>query len=171
TSAKQYPDILADIASGGLSTALRRRLAQEAFALTSEYDAAIAAYLSSADGEGDARDELPATKSLQLTRQRSLRYGENPHQRAAVYVEGAAPAGSLLAAEVLHGKELSYNNLLDLDAALAVVQGLPGPAVSVIKHNNPCGAATSARLADATLEALDGDPLSAFGSIVAFNRP
>ncbi len=101
----------------------------------------------------------------------SLRYGENPHQAAALYALPNATPGSLVRAEKLHGKELSYNNLLDLDSALAVARSLPAPGVAVLKHNNPCGAATAATLGEAMRRAWDGDPVSAFGSVLGFNVP
>ena len=99
-----------------------------------------------------------------------LRYGENPHQHAAFYVEPAAPPACVASAEVLHGKELSYNNLLDLDSALNLVREFAEPAAVVIKHNNPCGAAVAATLVEAFRKAYEGDPLSAFGGILGFNR-
>src|SRR5690606_12305969 len=99
-----------------------------------------------------------------------LRYGENPHQRGAVYAWAGDTIEGIVGARQRHGKELSYNNLLDLDSALAIVRGLPQPAVSVIKHNNPCGAAQHPVLSQAARAALEGDPLSAFGSVLAMNR-
>ncbi len=99
-----------------------------------------------------------------------LRYGENPHQKAAFYVEANHRRDCVAGAEVLHGKELSYNNILDLDSALNLVREFAQPAAVVVKHNNPCGAAVAADLADAFQEAFDGDPQSAFGGILAFNR-
>ena len=100
-----------------------------------------------------------------------LRYGENPHQQAAVYAVPGARRGQRGGARQLHGKELSYNNLLDLDSALAIVRDFAEPAAVVIKHNNPCGAAVAATLADALRQAMAGDPLSAFGSVLGLNRP
>jgi phosphoribosylaminoimidazolecarboxamide formyltransferase/IMP cyclohydrolase len=114
---------------------------------------------------------FPNQLNVSLRRETSLRYGENPHQQAALYAAPDASPGSLVAARVLHGKELSYNNLLDLDSALAVVRALPAPGVAVLKHNNPCGAATGASLANAMRKAWDGDPVSAFGSVLGFNVP
>ncbi len=140
-------------------------MAGEAYAHTAAYDAAIAEYFE----RPLAEESFPLHVRLTLTSR--LRYGENPHQPAAIYAKSPAPAASLVSARKLNGKELSYNNLLDLDSALGIVRGLSGPAVSVIKHNNPCGAATAADLSVATRAALDGDPVSAFGSILAFNRP
>ena len=114
--------------------------------------------------------EFPASLHLSLRRKTQLRYGENPHQRAAVYSDPTVRSANLVAARQLSGKELSYNNLLDLDSALDIVRNFGGPAVSVIKHNNPCGAASDARLSVACRKALEGDPLSAFGSVLGFNR-
>ncbi len=177
TSPAQYDAILQEIEAGGsISLDLRRRLAAAAFAHTAAYDAAIAAwfaeYTAATMPEVPEEDgELPSTWSLDLRRKTALRYGENPHQSAAVYeVVGQDTSGTLLAARQLNGKELSYNNLLDLDAALAIVRGWDAPAASVIKHNNPCGAAAAEELAAAARNALEGDPVSAFGSVLAFNR-
>jgi phosphoribosylaminoimidazolecarboxamide formyltransferase/IMP cyclohydrolase len=108
---------------------------------------------------------------IQVTHRASLRYGENPHQSASLHAFADAAPHSLVNARQIHGKELSYNNLLDLDAALACVRSLPQPAVAVLKHNNPCGAATAATLAGAVAKAWDGDPLSAFGSVLGVNVP
>jgi phosphoribosylaminoimidazolecarboxamide formyltransferase/IMP cyclohydrolase len=105
-----------------------------------------------------------------LCRKTQLRYGENPHQRAAVYSDPTVRSANLVSARQLSGKELSYNNLLDLDSALEIVRAFADPAVSVIKHNNPCGAAGDGKLSRACKKALDGDPLSAFGSVLGFNR-
>jgi phosphoribosylaminoimidazolecarboxamide formyltransferase/IMP cyclohydrolase len=114
-------------------------------------------------GEGDQK--------IILSYRAPLRYGENPHQSAALYALSDAAPHALVNAEQLHGKELSYNNLLDLDAALAIARSLPQPAVAVLKHNNPCGAATAATLGEAVAKAWDGDPLSAFGSVLGVNVP
>ncbi len=175
TSPSQYDEILQEIeANGSISLALRRRLAAAAFAHTAAYDAAISAWFAKqvTPAAETPAEELPATWTLSLRRKTSLRYGENPHQSAAVYeVAGQNTAHTLLSARQLNGKELSYNNLLDLDSALAIVRGWAEPAASVIKHNNPCGAASADNLAQAARNALDGDPVSAFGSVLAFNRP
>jgi phosphoribosylaminoimidazolecarboxamide formyltransferase/IMP cyclohydrolase len=169
-----YAPILEQIQKTGATTsALRRELAAAAFAHTAQYDTAIAAYF----GEQAARaaapdmDLFPRQLAFSAWMKSTLRYGENPHQGAALYQLPAAGPHSLVCAEQLHGKELSYNNLLDLDAALAVARALPQPSVAVLKHNNPCGAATAATLGEATQKAWDGDPLSAFGSILGFNVP
>lgn len=166
---KQYPEILTAIqAGGGTSLEMRRELAAAAFAHTADYDAAIAQYFAQQTGEsGDFTDTLRLT----LERTTPLRYGENPHQCAALYRQAGAGPHSVVNAEQLHGKELSYNNLLDLDAALGVARSLPQPGVAVLKHNNPCGAASGATLGEAMHKAWAGDPVSAFGSILGFNVP
>jgi phosphoribosylaminoimidazolecarboxamide formyltransferase/IMP cyclohydrolase len=174
TDARQYPEVLAEIASAGtISDPLRRRLAAEAFAHTAAYDRAIAGWFALFDAAHlpTPLAAFPSRLHLQLELREGLRYGENPHQKAALYAEAGAGGANLLSARQLHGKELSYNNLLDLDSALAIVRGLEQPAVAVIKHNNPCGAAVANTLAAATRAALDGDPVSAFGSVLGFNRP
>jgi phosphoribosylaminoimidazolecarboxamide formyltransferase/IMP cyclohydrolase len=166
TEPAQYAEIVAALGAGGTTLELRQKLAAAAFAHTAAYDAAIASWFGS-----KLRGELfPPTWHVALVRQAELRYGENAHQRGAVYAEAAAGGPSVVSARQLNGKELSYNNLLDLDSAVAVVRPLAEPAASVIKHNNPCGAATAASLADAARKALEGDPQSAFGGVLAFNR-
>ena len=176
TSPSQYGSFLDALRAGALTPALRRRLALEAFEHTASYDAAISAWLA-ARLEADAAEERAAEGAaplrLALPARQSLRYGENPHQQATWHSEPAAGWG---AAEQLQGKELSYNNLIDLDAALATVREFgygPGaePAAVVVKHTNPCGVATGRDGADALTRALDADRLSAFGGIVALNRP
>jgi len=169
TDPAQYAEILEQVAMHGATTPeLRRKLAQAAFARTGQYDQAIAHYLSTQI----ELEVFPSRWPVGLRRKEILRYGENPHQRAALYAQAGCSAGAnLVSAQQLAGKELSYNNLLDLDSALAIVRSLPDPAVSVIKHNNPCGAAAGEQLSAATRAALDGDPLSAFGSVLGFNRP
>ncbi|HJZ87122.1 MAG TPA: bifunctional phosphoribosylaminoimidazolecarboxamide formyltransferase/IMP cyclohydrolase [Polyangia bacterium] len=170
-----YMAVLAEMdgARGAVSDATRFRLAQKAFAHTAAYDGAIAAFLSALDETGQRRARFPGTLTLQWKRRSELRYGENPHQQAAFYVE-PGPAGSeptVAHAEILQGKELSYNNLLDLDAALALVGEFEGPACVIIKHTNPCGVGESeAGCALAFQLAKACDPLSAFGGIVATNR-
>jgi phosphoribosylaminoimidazolecarboxamide formyltransferase / IMP cyclohydrolase len=160
----------------GVSLATRFRLACKAFAHTASYDGAIAAYLSSLE-EGGGRAGFPGTLTMQWERVSELRYGENPHQRAAFYREARSPlaAGarraSLAAAEVLQGKHLSYNNILDCDAALALCLELGAPAAVIVKHTNPCGVASDpAGVAEAYRLARETDPVSAFGGIVAVNR-
>ncbi|WP_164102101.1 bifunctional phosphoribosylaminoimidazolecarboxamide formyltransferase/IMP cyclohydrolase [Candidatus Laterigemmans baculatus] len=167
TSPEQYSEILRQVESqGGTDLTLRQHLACEAFEHTASYDRAIAKYLR---GESVVTD-FPPTMHFSLRRKALLRYGENPHQKAAVYSDPTVRTANLVNARQVSGKELSYNNLLDLDSALTIVRGFSTPAASVIKHNNPCGAATGERLARACQKALDGDPLSAFGSVIGFNR-
>ncbi|MEB3207354.1 MAG: bifunctional phosphoribosylaminoimidazolecarboxamide formyltransferase/IMP cyclohydrolase [Synechococcus sp.] len=166
TSPNQYDAFLEALANSALSLGLRRSLALEAFQHTASYDAAISAWLAGRLGE-----ELPLR--LELPARQSLRYGENPHQQARWYSEPKAGWG---AAEQLQGKELSYNNLIDLDAALATVREFgygpaAEPAAVVVKHTNPCGVATGSDAAAALTRALDADRLSAFGGIVALNNP
>jgi phosphoribosylaminoimidazolecarboxamide formyltransferase/IMP cyclohydrolase len=171
TSPEQYRSILEQVQSaGGTTYELRRQLAGAAYALTARYDAAIAAYFARSTMAAAAASAFATDVQIQLRLQETLRYGENPHQRGALYVECGASAEALVHARQLHGKELSYNNLLDLDSAWAMVRMLGEPAAVVIKHNNPCGGATDAQLSVAMRRALDGDPVSAFGSVIAVNR-
>ncbi|WP_337177472.1 bifunctional phosphoribosylaminoimidazolecarboxamide formyltransferase/IMP cyclohydrolase [Paludisphaera sp.] len=175
TDPSQYEGFLAEFrAGGGTSLATRKRLARQAFALTAAYDRAIAAYLEAQESEETAAPEsgpFPATLDLRLSLKQTLRYGENPHQAAALYVDPEAVGPNLATARILHGKELSYNNLLDLDSALRLVKLFDGPAACVLKHNNPCGAAIADDPATAFEGAYEGDPVSAFGGIVGLNRP
>ncbi|MFH1265829.1 MAG: bifunctional phosphoribosylaminoimidazolecarboxamide formyltransferase/IMP cyclohydrolase [Planctomycetota bacterium] len=167
TSPEQYSAILDQVTAQGATTfELRKRLAGEAFAHTAKYDRAIAAFFA---GQA-AEDSFPGTVTVGLTRRAVLRYGENPHQQAALYAKGETEAANVVSAQQLHGKELSYNNLLDLDSALEIVRRFSEPAASVIKHNNPCGAATAATLAEALKKGMAGDPVSAFGSVLGLNR-
>lgn len=182
TSASQYDDVAAQIAENGETTPqLRRRLMAEAFAHTAEYDATIAGYFRQSDAanaaeaasseDGDTK-LFPARIDISLTRSAILRYGENSHQKAAVYSRQRTVGtdASLVDAEQLNGKQLSYNNLLDTDAAVSMVRGFGDPACSVIKHNNPCGAAVADSLLEACRNGFAGDPTSAFGSVVGMNR-
>jgi phosphoribosylaminoimidazolecarboxamide formyltransferase / IMP cyclohydrolase len=167
TDAADYSEILEQVAShGGTTPALRRRLAATAFAHTAQYDRAIADFFA----ENIAGGEFPDRVTLGLRRKMTLRYGENPHQRAALYARPDCPGASIVAGRPLHGKELSYNNILDLDSALGIVRRFSDPAAVVIKHNNPCGAAVAETSAEALRRALEGDPLSAFGSVLGLNR-
>lgn len=174
TSPAQYPAFLEALGAGAISSELRRQLALEAFSHTAEYDAAISQWLTA-----QLQAERAGRFSLELPARQSLRYGENPHQSATWY---AQPGAGLGAGEQLQGKELSYNNILDLEAALATVRefgygGQPAggnafnPAAVVVKHTNPCGVATGSGSANALERALDADRLSAFGGIVAINGP
>ena len=173
TSPQQYERVLAELQQGSLSFEFRRELAAAAFEMTARYDRAISDYMAGLvhKTELSAGPEFPSQITLSYQRRSSLRYGENPHQRAAFYVEANPPSSTLAAAEILHGKELSYNNLLDLDSAMQIVREFSQPAAVVIKHNNPCGCAIGATLSEAYVKADAGDPVSAFGSILGFNRP
>ncbi len=167
TNAADYSEILEQINANGSTTfELRRRLAGDAFAHTANYDRVIADFFAGAKAEGP----FPGTLTMSLTRKTVLRYGENPHQQAALYARPESASANVVAARQLHGKELSYNNLLDLDSALAIVRQFAEPAAVVIKHNNPCGAAVADTLATALQRAMDGDPQSAFGSVLGLNR-
>jgi phosphoribosylaminoimidazolecarboxamide formyltransferase/IMP cyclohydrolase len=168
THPRQYAEILQQIRAERHTTReLRRRLAGEAFDHTARYDRAIADYFAR---HGAEPTEFPPAMSASYRLKEVLRYGENPHQRAAVYADPTFKGPSVVAAEQLNGKELSYNNLLDLESALEIVRGFQPPAAVVIKHNNPCGAAIADRLDVALGRAMEGDPLSAFGSVLGLNR-
>ncbi|MDR1478827.1 MAG: bifunctional phosphoribosylaminoimidazolecarboxamide formyltransferase/IMP cyclohydrolase [Planctomycetaceae bacterium] len=166
TDREQYSPVLEQIEKTGRTTLqLRQSLARDAFTMTANYDAAISQFfINRLEGEG-----FPASITLKYKRASVLRYGENPHQQAAVYIDPNSKTVGAVTARQLNGKELSYNNLLDLDSALAIVKAFSKPAVAVIKHNNPCGAAVSGQVVDAAKKAMLGDPLSAFGSVLGFN--
>jgi len=168
-----YARVLKAIQTDGqVPAALRFELARKAFAHTAAYDGAVASYLGRITAPDAPLADFPQTIHLSSRLERSLRYGENPHQKAAFYVQDDAAGPSLARAEVLQGKELSYNNLLDLDAAMRIVAEFTPPTVAIIKHNNPCGVAISeTSVADAYRRARETDPVSAFGGIVAVNRP
>lgn len=169
TSPDDYSDVLAVLRSGTVPAVLRRRLAAQAFAHVAAYDTLVADYLR---GDDD-HDAFPNEWSVAGQRVQTLRYGENPHQRAAAYRRlSAAPAPTgILDARQLAGKELSFNNLLDADGAINAVRSFTEPAVAIIKHTISCGLAVRPSLADAYRAALAGDPVSAYGGIVALNRP
>ncbi|MDE0854446.1 MAG: bifunctional phosphoribosylaminoimidazolecarboxamide formyltransferase/IMP cyclohydrolase, partial [Nevskia sp.] len=165
-----YGAVLAALDGAGIDAAMRRKLATKAFAHTSRYDAAVAAYLSSLQEDG-TRDFFPGVLGLQFDKKQAMRYGENPHQRAAFYTERHAPLGSIGAAQQIQGKELSYNNVADADAALECVKSFVKPACVIVKHANPCGVAVSLEgIGKAYDLAYQTDPTSAFGGIIAFNR-
>ena len=161
---EDYGWVQEKLKAGGVSQEERRKLAQKAFQHVALYDTAIAGYLR---GDGD-----PFTQELTmgLTRLQSLRYGENPHQKAAFYREALSGDGTIASAKQLHGKELSYNNILDADAAWNAARDFAEPTAAVIKHTNPCGLASHRDLAEAYRRAYAGDTVSAFGGIVALNR-
>jgi phosphoribosylaminoimidazolecarboxamide formyltransferase/IMP cyclohydrolase len=173
-----YSDIVGELKQKDeVTLATRKRLAAKAFAHTAGYDGVIAAFMSSAlesDGVDTAKGALfPPYLTVALERVATLRYGENPHQQGGWYRDRHAPSGALAIAEEVGagGKGLSFNNLVDLDAALEAVRDFDEPAAAVIKHTNPCGLAVHENLADAYRLAREGDPQSAFGGIVALNRP
>ncbi len=170
TQPEQYDRVLENLADGPLSDSFRRELAAVAFRMMANYDRAIADYMAEIMFASEGNGPFPERLALTFERKSSLRYGENPHQRAAFFVEENPGPATLAAAEQLHGKELSYNNLLDLDAALNIVREFHRPAAVVIKHNNPCGCGSADDLATAFEKAYAGDPVSAFGSILSFNR-
>jgi len=167
THPDQYPVVLDQIQTQGMtSLQLRRSLAKDAFTHTAAYDTAISKFFAERMEDGP----FPEYLTFSWRREAVLRYGENPHQQAALYVDKKAKTANVVSARQLNGKELSYNNILDLDAALAVVRAFEQPAVAVIKHNNPCGAAVAATLCEALKKGMEGDPLSAFGSVLGFNQ-
>lgn len=173
TDPDHYAAFLAEFQpSGGTTLARRKQLAHAAFARTGDYDRVIADYFSKLTATSQpAVARFPASLNLSFPLRQTLRYGENPHQHAALYVDPTAHGPNLATAAVLHGKELSYNNLLDLDSALRLIRMFAEPAACILKHNNPCGAAVAAELASAFERAYEGDPVSAFGGIVGLNRP
>lgn len=170
---RDYALVVEDLQTqGGLADATRLTLARKAFRHTASYDTAIFSFLSQidVDGQKKAADSLfPQKFTLELAKIQDLRYGENPHQRAAFYGELQGNEATLATAVQIHGKELSFNNLLDLDAAMAAVQSIRGIGAVVVKHLNPCGAARAESAAEAFRRAREGDPVSAFGGIVALN--
>ena len=179
-----YPAVIAEMRQGGVSLATRRQLAAKAYQHTASYDTYIAQYLRGVaalspsptlpqDGGGSILLPLPEEFSVSLHKVEEMRYGENPHQRAAVYADSLGnPSGTLIGnLRQLNGKQLSYNNILDADAALEIVRDFAAPTVVIIKHNNPCGLASGDDLRDNYARALAGDPVSAYGGIVGINRP
>jgi len=160
-------------ADGGLSDATRLELAAKAFGHTARYDTAVGGYLSQAAVPDPGGEASPFGAHLQLdyVKAQDLRYGENPHQRAAFYRDPATGGPTVASAKQLQGKELSFNNILDFDAALALAAEFSPTACAIIKHGNPCGAALGSNPGEAFSRALECDPLSAFGGVIAFNRP
>ena len=175
TDPGDYPAIAAELRDKGeLSLATRLALARKAYARTARYDGEIATELERLVADDGVTlgplDKLPARLHIALERRQTMRYGENPHQAAALYIPAGRPAAGLAGAKQLQGKELSYNNLVDLDAAWGLVEEFRRPGVAIIKHNNPCGAAEQESLREAYVKALACDPVSAFGGVLAFNR-
>src|SRR5688572_1270136 len=163
-----YPRVLAAIRTGSVALPLRRSLAQTAFEHTARYDAFVSQYLASLNGE-----LFPPNVNLPLARSMGFSYGENPHQKGALYrLSDPRLAGPGLAdMEQIQGDAISYNNLLDLDSAYAIVAEFDEPAVAIVKHNSPCGVGVAKTITEAYVKAYSGDPLSAFGGVVAANRP
>jgi phosphoribosylaminoimidazolecarboxamide formyltransferase / IMP cyclohydrolase len=174
TSPGRYADVLTAVAAGGFSLEERRRLAAEAFAHTAAYDVQVASWMANVlsveatSAPSSTGPSFPAFAGATWERAAVLRYGENPHQPAALYAHGR---GGLAAAEQLHGKEMSYNNYVDTDAARRAAQDFDAAAVAIIKHANPCGIAIGADVAEAHRKAHACDPVSAFGGVIAVNRP
>jgi phosphoribosylaminoimidazolecarboxamide formyltransferase / IMP cyclohydrolase len=175
TDPADYAEIAEELrANRELSLATRLGLARQAYARTARYDGEIATELERLTANGGVAigtlEKLPQRIHVALGRRQSMRYGENPHQAAAFYVPVGKPAAGFAGAKQLQGKELSYNNLVDLDAAWALASEFTRPAVAIIKHNNPCGAAEQESLREAYLRAYECDPVSAYGGVLAFNR-
>ncbi len=168
-NASDYDLVLEQCKQGGISAQTRFGLATRAFEHTAQYDGAIANYLGKIQQDGSQAD-FSETFNLQMHRTQVMRYGENPHQKAAFYVEATPPSGTIATAEQIQGKELSYNNIADTDAALECIKQFEQPACVIVKHANPCGVAVSDSLLSAYQMAFDTDPESAFGGIIAFNR-
>ena len=165
-----YGEVLEAVRGGGFTLAQRRRLAGLAFRHTADYDVAVASWFASGYDGSDAEQGFPAWIGASWQRKDVLRYGENPHQGAALYVRDDA-GDSLATAEQLHGKAMSYNNYVDTDAALRAAHDHADPCVAIIKHANPCGIAVGADVAEAHRKAHACDPVSAFGGVIAVNRP
>lgn len=163
--ARDYPTILEEMKNGGVTIETKRRLAAKVFRHTAAYDSLISNYLTKQIGE-----EWPDQYTVTFEKAQDLRYGENPHQKAAFYRNPIAKSGTLSTAEQLHGKELSYNNINDADAALKLVKEFDQPAVVAVKHTNPCGVGIGNTIFDAYQKAFESDPVSIFGGIIAANR-
>lgn len=170
---QDYGRVIAEMEknSGSISEGLLVELGKKVFARTSAYDAAIYEYLVHGPQSAVHNEGFPQELCLSYTKLQDLRYGENPHQKAAFYKDEKVNEASVSDSVQLHGKELSFNNIIDLNAALEIVKEFDEPAATIIKHTNPCGTATAKTLSKAYIDALDCDRLSAFGSIVGFNRP
>ena len=171
TDPGDYARVAAAVAAGGLDATTRRRLATKAFRHTAAYDGAIAAWLTEQEEDSGNDDALPERLETGFERVLALRYGENPHQRAAFYAAPDAPENTVTRARVRQGKALSFNNIADADTALECVKQFDEPACVIVKHANPCGVAIGADAASAYEGAYATDPVSAFGGIIAFNQP
>jgi len=170
TSPASYADVVAALGEGGFTLAQRQRLAAEAFVHTATYDVAVASWMSNVLTDTSEDSGFPAWAGATWDKSAVLRYGENPHQPAALYRSAHGPAG-LAGAEQVHGKEMSYNNYVDTDAARRAAYDFDEPAVAIIKHANPCGVAVGSDVAEAHRRAQACDPVSAFGGVIAVNRP
>src|ERR1022692_2936685 len=166
TAPEDYPTILEELRTSGgeLSLDTRWQLARKVFRTTADYDSAISARLEQVEAAGP----LPCSLAIRAPKLMDLRYGENPHQAAALY---GRPGQGIAGAAQLHGKELSYNNLVDLDAAWQLVGEFERPAVAIVKHTNPCGCAEQDTLVEAYRKAFEADPVSAYGGVIGINRP
>ncbi|HEY6791565.1 MAG TPA: bifunctional phosphoribosylaminoimidazolecarboxamide formyltransferase/IMP cyclohydrolase, partial [Trebonia sp.] len=171
TSPAQYAAVRMALSDGGFTLEERKRLAAAAFARTAAYDAAVASWFAASYAPDDtaAQAGWPAFAGMAWSRAKVLRYGENPHQRAALYVSPGTPDPGIASAEVLHGKPMSYNNYVDADAARRAAYDFDEPCVAIIKHSNPCGIAVGTDIADAHAKAHATDPVSAFGGVIATN--
>jgi phosphoribosylaminoimidazolecarboxamide formyltransferase/IMP cyclohydrolase len=162
-----YPGALAELRAGGITDATRRRLAAKAFGHTAHYDALVSGWLRRQQGDAS----YPAALAVGFRKKQDLRYGENPHQSAAFYADPLATGASVASSRQLQGKELSYNNIADADTAIECVRQFDAPACVIVKHANPCGVAVAASLGEAYVRAWEPDTTSAFGGVIAFNRP
>lgn len=171
TSPDRYADVLGALGAGGFTLAERQRLAAEAFVHTATYDVHVASWMGNVLTDSSEGSGYPAWMGATWDRQAVLRYGENPHQGAALYTNGFAPEPGLAQATQLHGKEMSYNNYVDADAARRAAYDFDEPAVAIIKHANPCGIAVGRDVAEAHRKAHECDPTSAFGGVIATNVP
>jgi phosphoribosylaminoimidazolecarboxamide formyltransferase/IMP cyclohydrolase len=162
-----YPGVLAELSAGGVGEATCRRLAAKAFGHTAQYDALVSGWLRRQQGD----THFPEFLAAGFRKKQDLRYGENPHQRAAFYADPLAAGASIASARQLQGKELSFNNIADADTAIECVRQFESPACVIVKHANPCGVAVASGLREAYLRAYEPDTTSAFGGIIAFNRP
>jgi phosphoribosylaminoimidazolecarboxamide formyltransferase/IMP cyclohydrolase len=164
---EDYAGALAELRAGGVTEATRRRFAAKAFGHTAAYDALVSGWLRRQQGDAS----FPETLTAGFCKKQDLRYGENPHQSAAFYADPLAAGASVATARQLQGKELSYNNIADADTAIECVRQFESPACVIVKHANPCGVAAAATVREAYLRAYEPDATSAFGGIIAFNRP
>ncbi|WP_372729415.1 bifunctional phosphoribosylaminoimidazolecarboxamide formyltransferase/IMP cyclohydrolase [Nocardioides sp.] len=171
TSPERYPDVLAAVEAGGFTLPERRSLAAEAFVHTATYDVHVASWMGNVLTDSSEETGFPAWLGATWDKAAVLRYGENPHQGAALYAAGFQPEPGLAQATQLHGKEMSYNNYVDADAARRAAYDFDQPTVAIIKHANPCGIAVGADVAEAHRRAHECDPVSAFGGVIATNVP